>query len=247
MKTYYINNMKLHSISKNELLEIVSKWAEKRESRVICFANVHMNIESYKNNQFQQLLNNYADVVCPDGMPLVWWLRKNGEVYQERVYGPEMMLEICELAEKKQYNIGLYGSDSDTLHSLISKLKMKFPALNIVYSFAPPFRELTKEEEKNIVKNINESKVQILFVALGCPKQEKWIIKNKGRINAVMLGVGAAFSFHAGKVKQAPQWLQRLGFEWLYRLIQEPRRLWRRYLYTNFKFICLMLHNQIAK
>ncbi|WPX08504.1 WecB/TagA/CpsF family glycosyltransferase [Anaerocellum danielii] len=239
MKEYLLNNMKLHSISKEELLEEIGNWAKKNESRVICFANVHMNIECVESERVKEAVNS-ADIVCPDGMPLVWWLKRKGEYNQERLDGPSMMLDICKYAQENNLKIGLYGSEKDVLSALIDNLKKMFNDLKISYSYSPPFRDLTPEEEERIIEEINQSGVQILFVGLGCPKQEIWMSKNKGKINAVMLGVGAAFNMHAGKIKRAPLWMQRMGLEWLYRLMKEPRRLWRRYLYTNFKFIKLL-------
>lgn len=173
--------------------------------------------------------------------------KKEGEHDQERLDGPSMMLEICKYAQENNLKIGLYGSEKDVLNALIDNLKKMFSALKITYSYSPPFRDLTPEEEEKILEEINQSKTQILFVSLGCPKQEIWMSKNKGKINAVMIGVGAAFNMHAGKIKRAPLWMQRMGLEWLYRLIKEPRRLWRRYLYTNLKFIKLLVTETLVR
>ncbi|ADQ41879.1 glycosyl transferase, WecB/TagA/CpsF family [Caldicellulosiruptor acetigenus I77R1B] len=247
MRTYYINGMKIHAISKTELLEMISGWAEQNEGKVICFANVHMNVESYLNSEFQRCINEKADIVCPDGMPLVWFLKKQGEKRQQRIYGPDMMLDICSKAAAKNLKIGLYGGEEEVLNILQHKLRQLFPKITIAYTFSPPFRELTEEEEEKIIADINKAGVQILFVSLGCPKQEKWMFRNKEKIKAVMCGVGAAFLFHSGKVLQAPRLIQIMGLEWLFRLLMEPRRLFKRYFKTNTIFVWLMLKDFIKK
>ncbi len=215
-------------------------WALRRESRYVCVANVHMVMEAYDDAAFRQVVNA-ADLVTPDGMPLVWIMRWQGLRQQERVYGPTLTLYVLEAASREGLPVGFYGSTPETLEKLKTNLQARYPSLKIVYSYAPPFRSLTAEEDEEVVKAINDSGARILFVGLGCPKQERWMAAHKGRVQAVMLGVGAAFDFLAGVKPQAPRWMQCAGLEWFFRLLTEPRRLWRRYLYNNPRFVLLVL------
>lgn len=211
-------------------------WALNSECRVVFAANVHMLMEAHDSPAFKEIVNS-ADLATPDGMPLVWMMRLKGQKDQPRVYGPTLMLHVLEAAAREGVPVGFYGGSPEVLQALTERIQAKFPALNVVYSFSPPFRDLNMEEDFEVSQKINASGARILFVGLGCPKQEKWISAHRGKINAVMLGVGAAFDFHAGVKSQAPAWLQKAGLEWLYRLVVEPRRLWRRYLYHNPRFV----------
>lgn len=218
----------------------VLMWAHNGASCSVCVANVHMLMEAYDDPSFQQIIDQ-ADLITPDGMPLVWLMRLKGETAQERVYGPTLMLSVLERAEKEGLSVGFLGSSPNVLAELIEKLHQRFPALRIGYAFSPPFRPISTTEDQQLIEQIVKSGVCILFIGLGCPKQEKWMAGHKGKIPAVMLGVGAAFDFHAGLKSQAPPFLQRLGLEWFFRLIHEPKRLWRRYLYHNPRFIFLAI------
>lgn len=219
---------------------IILDWSTRRESRYVCAANVHMLMESYDSLDYAKVVNS-ADLVTPDGMPLVWMLRLKGHPDQQRVYGPTLMLHVLEAAARENVPVGFYGSSPQVLQSLLARMQDRFPNLKVAYSFSPPFQEMSQEEDTEIVKRINASSARILFVGLGCPKQEKWMAEHRGKVNAVMLGVGAAFDFHAGVKLQAPAWMQKMGLEWFYRLVTEPRRLWRRYLYHNPRFVFLAL------
>lgn len=216
----------------------VLAWACADYSRYVCAANVHMLMEAHDSPQYRKILNS-ADLVTPDGMPLVWMMRLKGRRSQQRVYGPTLMLYVLEAAARENVPVGFYGSSPEVLQALTIKMQTRFPLLKIAFSFSPPFREMGQGEEEQAMKNINESGARILFVGLGCPKQEKWMAEHRGKINAVMLGVGAAFDFHAGVKSQAPAWMQKIGLEWFYRFVTEPRRLWRRYLYHNPRFVLL--------
>jgi N-acetylglucosaminyldiphosphoundecaprenol N-acetyl-beta-D-mannosaminyltransferase len=169
-----------------------------------------------------------ADLVTPDGMPLVWLLRRQGFPAQERVCGPDMTIHLCRAAAEQGLKVGFYGGKPDVLEALVLRLRQQFPALLVAYAFSPPFRPMEGGEDQVQVDTIRAAGVQLLFVGLGCPKQERWIAAHKPSIRAVMLGVGAAFDFHAGAIKRAPSWIQRLGMEWLYRMGAEPRRLAKR-------------------
>ncbi|MEM8546415.1 MAG: WecB/TagA/CpsF family glycosyltransferase, partial [Cyanobacteria bacterium P01_H01_bin.119] len=193
---------------------------------------------AYWERSFQAVVNQAA-LVTPDGMPLVVGLRLLGVANQSRVYGPDLMLALCDRAAQAQIPIYLYGGTQETLKKLSAALGQQFPGLPIAGFHSPPFRALTTEEESNDIERISQSGARIVFVGLGCPKQEYWMARQHGRLNAVMVGVGAAFAFHSGEVSQAPRWMMRLGCEWLYRLSQEPRRLWRRYLINNPAFLLL--------
>lgn len=238
MEHRYILGMRVDAISFQEATRLILEWAKAKESRYVCAANVHMVMESYDSLAFQRIIND-ADLVVPDGMPLAWGLRLLGIQGQERIYGPGLMLHVCEAAATEGIPVGFYGSRPDTLQELVSNLSKRFPALNIAYCYSPPFRPLTVEEDSDVIQQIVDSGARILFVGLGCPKQERWMAEHRGKIPAVMLGVGAAFDFHAGRIRQAPRWMQNIGLEWFFRLCMEPRRLWRRYLKHNPRFIFL--------
>jgi len=176
-------------------------------------------------------------MATPDGAPVAWMLRRMGFKKQQRISGPDLMWLLCTRAAKEKISVYFYGSRESTLTALRSNLNAALPELTIAGMESPPFRPLTKQEEEETVNRISNSKAGIVFVGLGCPKQEIWMSKNKGQIHAVMLGVGAAFDFHAGTKKRAPIWVQKIGLEWVFRLLTEPRRLWRRYLITNTLFV----------
>jgi N-acetylglucosaminyldiphosphoundecaprenol N-acetyl-beta-D-mannosaminyltransferase len=233
-----ILGMRVDPTSYEEATEKVLAWAAVGESRYVCVANVHMVMEAHDDPSFRALVNA-ADLVTPDGMPLVWMLRKLGHPHQERVCGPELTSRVCAEAARRGVPVGFYGGHPEALEALVRNLSARFPGLWVVYAYSPPFRPLTPEEDERVTEEINASGARILFVGLGCPKQEWWMAEHKGRVRAVMLGVGAAFDFHAGRVRQAPVWMQRAGLEWLFRLVQEPRRLWRRYLKHNPRFLLL--------
>ena len=233
-----ILGMRVDATSYDDATQRVLAWAANNESRSVCVANVHMTMEAFDSPEFREIVNS-ADLVTPDGMPLVWMLRRLGVPTQERVYGPELTLRICEAAAQRAVPVGFYGGSERALAAMVENLKARFPSLQVAYAYSPPFRPLTLEEDDQIVNAINASGARILFVGLGCPKQERWLAAHRGRVQAVMLGVGAAFDFHAGTVRQAPPWMQRAGLEWFFRLLMEPRRLWRRYFKHNPRFMVL--------
>ena len=215
-------------------------WARKGESRCVCVATVNNVIEAYDDPAYGAIMEA-ADLVTPDGMPLVWGLRLLGVRGATRVYGPDLTPVVCQRAAEEDIPVGFYGGAQDVLEELTAKLPRRFPGLKVAYRASPPFRPLTPDEERRTLEDLDRSGVRILFVGLGSPKQERWMAAHKHEVNAVMLGVGAAFDFLAGKKRQAPRLVQRLGLEWLYRLVHEPRRLWRRYLYRNPRFVLLFV------
>jgi len=216
------------------------RWAQDREPRALFFANVHVVMEAYDNGDFRESLNR-ADIVAPDGVPLVWALRALGERSATRVYGPDAMVAMLNSAEQNELLVGFYGGSESVLYQLLSAVRARHPRLKVAFSYSPPFRPMSPGEDANIVEQITASKAQILFVGLGCPKQEVWIMDHLNHIPAVMFGVGAAFDFLGGNKPQAPRWMMRLGLEWLFRLASEPRRLGRRYLKHNPRFVGLFL------
>lgn len=221
-------------------IEQIASWAREGRSRYVCVSTVHMVMEGHDDPAYQAIVNG-ADLVTSDGMPLVWSLRMLGVRHAERVYGPDLTPLFCERAAAEGIPVGFYGSSPEVLEAMVGNLREANPDLQIVYQHSPPFRELTEDEIAEEIEEIRASGARVIFVGLGCPKQERWMHARKGQIDAVMVGVGAAFDY-VGKAKaQAPRFFQDHGLEWLFRLVTEPRRLWRRYLYHNPRFVGLFV------
>jgi len=196
-----------------------------------------MVMESYDNKKFQNIVNA-ANIVTPDGMPLVWTLKLLGVKNAERVYGPKLMIELLKVCALKNIPIGLYGGTKEVLDELTIKLPKEHKGLLISYAYSPPFRKLSKDESKEVISKINMSKCKIVFIGLGCPKQEIWMYEHSSYLSMPLIGVGASFDFLANSKRQAPLFLQNIGLEWLFRLFTEPKRLFYRYFYHNPRFIC---------
>jgi N-acetylglucosaminyldiphosphoundecaprenol N-acetyl-beta-D-mannosaminyltransferase len=211
-------------------------WAAGRESRYVCICNAHSVVTASQDAAFGKVVSE-ADMATPDGAPVAWMLRKLGCAGQARINGPDLMWRYCEQAASRSESIFLYGGTPQTLEILQRKLLGVFPGLSIAGAVSPPFRTLSPEEDAAVVAQINASGAGTVWVSLGCPKQELWMAAHRGRVQAVMVGVGAAFDYHAGTITRAPRWMQDRGLEWLHRLVSEPRRLWRRYLVTNTLFV----------
>jgi N-acetylglucosaminyldiphosphoundecaprenol N-acetyl-beta-D-mannosaminyltransferase len=233
-----ILGIRVDGTSYEDATDRVIKWAISGEFRLVFVANVHTAMEANDSEDFSGIINR-ADIITPDGMPLVLMLRLLGIKSQQRVYGPTLMRQICDASTQRGIFVGFYGGTKITLKALIHKLTDQIPNLKISYAYSPPFRPLSPEEDEALVNEINSSGTQILFIGLGCPKQERWMFAHRNQVKAVMIGVGAGFDFFAGTKKQAPNWMMRIGLEWLFRLFTEPKRLWRRYLYNNPRFLCL--------
>lgn len=218
----------------------IEKVAElvKNGGGYVCFSTVHMVMESYDNAEYARKVNG-ADLIITDGMPLVWMQKLQGKKGASRVRANDLMIMLCEYAEKNNLSVGFYGGRQEVIDAILERAKKDFPNLRIAYAFSPPFRFLTEEEDKEITAEINRKQPDILFMGLGCPKQENWMAAHKDKVKAVMLGVGASFDFYAGNVKESPEWMGKLGLEWLFRLTQEPKRLWKRYLILNPRFMWL--------
>lgn len=216
----------------------VMRLVDEKNGGYVCFSTVHMVMESYDSPEFGAKVNG-ADMVVTDGMPLVWMQKLQGRRSARRVRANDLMIMLCRRAAENNLSVGFYGGRPDVIEAIRERAASEMPSLKIVYAFSPPFRELSPAEDKQITSDINSAAPDILFMGLGCPKQENWMAAHRGEIAAVMLGVGASFDFFAGNVRESPQWLGRLGLEWLYRLSQEPKRLWRRYIILNPRFMWL--------
>jgi N-acetylglucosaminyldiphosphoundecaprenol N-acetyl-beta-D-mannosaminyltransferase len=232
--------MRVDPLTYGTAVRSVVAAAREARSSYVCVANVHMVMEAYDDPSFEQIVAN-ALLVTPDGQPLVWALGALGNRGVERVYGPTLTLHVCAAAEREALPIALYGGTEQSLDSFTAFLAERYPALRVVCRIAPPFRPPTPDEDAADTRRLAESGARIVLVGIGCPKQERWMAAHKGRIPAVMLGVGAAFDFHSGRVRQAPAALQRVGLEWAFRLVMEPRRLWKRYLRHNPRFVALFI------
>jgi N-acetylglucosaminyldiphosphoundecaprenol N-acetyl-beta-D-mannosaminyltransferase len=230
--------MRVDVTSYPDAAERILAWARAGESRYVCVAAVNNVMQAHDDESFLRIMNE-ADLVTPDGMPLVWGLRRLGATDAKRVYGPDLTPVVLEMAEARGIPVGFYGGKLHVLETLRTEVAHRWPSLKIAYASSPPFRELTPQQDERITQAIAASGARILFVGLGCPRQEVWMTRHKGRLAAVMIGVGAAFDFLAGTKKQAPPALQRAGLEWAFRLVTEPRRLWRRYLTQNPRFALL--------
>ncbi|TDE08412.1 WecB/TagA/CpsF family glycosyltransferase [Dyadobacter psychrotolerans] len=208
-------------------------------SSYTCVANVHMLVEAYKDSSFAEVVNG-ADLITPDGVPLTVALKLLNGVRQERVAGMDLLPDLLLESEKKLIPVYFYGGTKDMLIATEQYCLKKYPLLKIAGMYSPPFRPLTENETNTVLNQINESNAKFVFVALGCPKQENWMASMRGRINASMIGIGGALPVMIGTQKRAPKWMQDTGLEWLYRLMQEPRRLFKRYAVTNSVFLFLL-------
>lgn len=220
------------------LVEVILGWAKQRLSRCICVANTHMLVEAHQRPGFRDVLQT-ANIVTPDGMPLVWMLRLMGAKHQDRVAGLDLLRAVCQQASQQGVSVYFLGSMDLILQSMRNRLHLEFPNLIIANMEPLPFRPLTPEEDLSLVQRVNGSGAGLVMIALGCPKQECWMANHKDEIEAVMIGLGGAFPVYAGIHHRAPRWVRSMGLEWLYRLVQEPRRLWKRYATSIPLFIYL--------
>lgn len=234
-RTGNVLGAQIDALSWDATIDRLLGWARARESRYVTICNVHVVVSASRDTAYRDIIND-SDMATPDGAPVAWMLRRQGFADQPRISGPDLMWALCERAAAEGLPIYCYGSTELTLALLEARLRAAFPALSMKKE-SPPFRALSVEEDAAAVDRIHASGAGIVFVGLGCPKQERWMAEHRGRINAVMIGVGAAFDFHAGTVRRAPAWMREHGLEWLHRLLSEPRRLWKRYLVTNTLFI----------
>jgi len=228
----------VNAVSVAGAISRIESWiADNDRSRWVAVMNVHMVMTARSDANFGSVVED-ADMVVPDGMPLVWTARRAGYGKQQRVAGPDLFAAFLKQTRHRGYRHFFYGGTPEVLQALRDKLQIQFPETNIVGSYAPPFRPLTAEEDAEVVSMINEARPDVIWVGLGCPKQERWMREHRDLFQGgVMLGVGQVFDIYAGKIKRAPRWMQRAGLEWFYRLCAEPRRLWRRYFVYNTRFM----------
>lgn len=235
-----ILGVRISPVNLPQAISTLDNWIARHQSNYVCVTPVHSVMDCYHQPDLTPIFN-HSGMTTPDGMPIVWLLRGYGYKHVDRVYGPDLMREVCQQSVQKGYRHFLYGGASGVPENLADILRKTYPGLNIVGTYSPPFRALTLEEDTALVAQINATKPDIVWVGLGSPKQERWMAAHVGQIKgATLIGVGAAFDFLSGTKKQAPRWIQRSGFEWLFRLLGEPRRLGRRYLVNNPLFILLI-------
>jgi N-acetylglucosaminyldiphosphoundecaprenol N-acetyl-beta-D-mannosaminyltransferase len=230
----------IHALNMAMALDSVRLWIVHHEKHYICLVNSQCVIEARQDKTLRQIYRE-AGLVTPDGMSIVWlgWLTGHRQI--RRVYGPDLMLALCNLSLSTGYSHFFYGGEKGIPELLSDKLKHRFPALKVAGTYSPPFRPLTVLEDQEVTHLINQSGADIVWIALGVPKQEYWIAQHRDQLNAsVLIGVGAAFDFHAGAKKQAPVVIRNIGLEWFFRLLTEPRRLWKRYLFTIPRFVFLV-------
>ncbi len=244
-------SLDLSIISYENALTEILQLAHTHTPSYACFANAHMTIEAHDNPDFAKKVNK-ANFVFTDGKPLCLALKLKHNIIQPRIAGMDFMPDILQKANnetnnpqgnekyKEKLNVFLYGSTGEILGKITEKIKEKYPQINVCGSISPPFREILEEEKQSYINQINKANTHLVFVALGCPKQEIWMSENSPQINAVLLGVGGAFPVFAQTQKRAPKILQKLALEWVFRLFQEPKRLFKRYFYTNLKFLKLL-------
>ncbi len=234
--TCNIMGVNIAAINMGWLVYYLEKNLSKIKGDYICVANVHTTVTSYEDEKYCEIQNNGL-MAIPDGGPLSTVGQKRGYKNMERTTGPSLMGEIFEISAKKGYRHYFYGSEEETLKLLYQKLTNRYPKIQIAGMYSPPFRPMMEEEDAAIVEQINDTKPDFVWVGLGAPKQEKWMAAHQGRIDGLMLGVGAGFDYYAENIKRAPMWMQKHNLEWVYRLMQDPKRLFKRYWSTNTKFI----------
>jgi N-acetylglucosaminyldiphosphoundecaprenol N-acetyl-beta-D-mannosaminyltransferase len=219
----------------------IDSWIKHYQPNYVCVTPAHSLMECYHQPYLRTIFNS-SGLTAPDGMSVVWLLKLSGRSHVERVYGPDLMLAVCEYSQKTHWRHFFYGGAPGVAEKLTVSLRTRFPDLRVVGTYSPPFRDLTCDEDKRIVDRINETHPDVVWVGISSPKQEQWMHSHLGKVDApVLIGVGAAFDFLSGNKKQAPRWMQRSGLEWLFRLVSEPQRLWRRYIqYPLFGFLVLL-------
>ena len=236
LKYCTILKTRINVTNMDETIAYITENLDELKGDYICVSNVHTTVMAFRDQDYR-MIQNSAAMALPDGQPLSIVSRRRGYAEAKRVPGPDLMPAILDLSQEKGYSHFFYGSTENTLTHLKSQVLSRYPKLNIAGMYAPPFRDLTREEDEEIVRKINESGADFVWVALGAPKQEKWMYDHRNIIGGLMIGVGAAFDFIAGTVKRAPMWMQKLCLEWVFRIMQNPRRLIPRYLNTNFSFL----------
>ncbi len=237
--------VQVSAINMQQALEKIREWIERGERQYVCVVPAHSIMDAYRQPELRPLFNA-AGLCTPDGMGVVWLLKWYGYPHVSRVYGPDLMLAVCEQSVDEGWSHFFYGGAPGIAERLAECLQARFPGLQVAGAYCPPFGELSIEEEYQVVELINSSGADVVWVGISSPKQERWMAKQRQSLHApVLIGVGAAFDFLSGAKPQAPRWVQRSGFEWLYRFIREPRRLWRRYIQYPL-FIVLIVAQRLG-
>ena len=231
-----IMGVDIAAIDMNWLIDYLNRNVKSLSGDYICVSNVHTTVTAYEDQEYCKVQNG-GIMAIPDGGPLSSVGQKRGFKNMKRTTGPSLMGEIFKISAAEGYRHYFYGSTDKTLEKLYSILTESYHGIQIVGMYSPPFRPMTEEEDKAIVERINETKPDFVWIGLGAPKQEKWMAAHQGRVDGLMIGVGAGFDYHAGNIERAPEWMQKSNLEWVYRLLQDPRRLFGRYWRTNTKFI----------
>lgn len=231
------------AINIGQALDTIDAWIARREQHYVCVTGVHGVMESQRDEHLRHI-HNAAGLVTPDGMPLVWLSRLRGFRNVDRVYGPDLMLAACDRSIARGHSHFFYGGGDGVADRLAERLSARYPGLRVAGTYTPPFRALTSDEDQSVVQRLNDARPDIVWVGLSTPKQERWMFSHVGLLQApVLIGVGAAFDFHAGLKRQAPHWIQKSGFEWMFRMLSEPRRLGPRYLANNPAFVWRILRD----
>lgn len=246
VRRFNVLGVGISAIDPPTALDHMIHWIESKQRHYVCVCAVHTVMECQDDQALRAMING-ASLVVPDGMPLVWIARLNGQRNVERVYGPDLMLSFCQVAAQRGYTNYLLGGAKGQPEVLAQQLTSEFPGLSIIGMHATPRRPLPEAENDAVIQEINRLNPDVVWVGTGTAFQDRWIAENRAYLNApVLIGVGAAFDMHSGLVRQAPHWMQRVGLEWLFRLIQEPRRLWRRYLLGNPLFIAKLIIQRLG-
>jgi N-acetylglucosaminyldiphosphoundecaprenol N-acetyl-beta-D-mannosaminyltransferase len=239
---FRVLGVRVDAVQIADVVEQINEWIHKRKRcHSISATGMHGVVQAQRDPHFKEILNA-TDLVVPDGTPLVWVGRRQGHDLPRRVYGPDLMLAFCKETEGQGYRHFFYGGERGVAEKLAKSLKRRFPGIQVAGTYSPPFRSLTREEDNEMVAMISRAAPDVVWVGLGAPKQERWMHEHRNKLNVpVVVGVGAAFDMISGRRRQAPRWMREHGLEWLFRLFQEPRRLWRRYLIYGTEFVALML------
>lgn len=230
----------ISTINLSQAVKQIAAWIESNSHRYLNVCTVHTVMECFRNKDLRKIVNENG-LATPDGMPLVWLCHFHGYSEVTRVYGPDLVLAFCDYSIRKGYRHYFYGGSDGAAQELKKNLERRYPGLNVVGTYSPPFRPVGTMEEQPVIEAINALRPDVVWVGLGTPKQDFWVAQHRPLLSApVLVAVGAAFDFHTGRVPQAPVWMQRHGLEWLFRFMQEPRRLWKRYLVNNPLFVYLI-------
>lgn len=241
-KTCRIMGVQIAVTDMEQTLALIAENLQTWKGEYICVSNVHTTVTAYEDPDYRQVQNG-AVMALPDGGPLSAYSRRCGFPQAQRVTGPDLMKRILEESAEHGWRHYFYGSTEQTLDALRGWIARRYPGAVIAGMYSPPFRPMTPEEDEEIIRKINETSPDFVWVGLGAPKQERWMAAHRGRVHALMLGVGAAFDYEAGNIRRAPEWMQKHSLEWLYRMMQDPRRLIGRYLNTNLKFLWWAMRN----